>query len=412
MNKYKKDFPIFKQKINGHPLVYLDSAATSQKPQVVIDAVNEFYQEYNSNIHRGIYAIAEKATKRVEEVRRKVARFVSAKNLSEIVFTHGTTEGINILASSFGAHFSKNSGVLLSEMEHHSNLVPWQHYANLADSPLDYLQVKEDGLLDGTVINSHGKLKKNNTNNYTVISVTHVSNVLGTINTITKIREKSIDGKKNPILIVDAAQSVPHMVVDVQKMGADFLVFSGHKMFSPTGVGILWGRKKLLSQISPFIYGSQMIREVTLETSTFEEPPAKFEPGTLPLEAIVGLGAAVDYMSEIGMNTIYTHEQNLTKYALETLTKISGLTVYGPKNAEMRSGVIAFSLDGIHPHDIAQVLAQSNICVRAGHHCAMPLHKKLGVRATVRVSFNIYNSEEDVEMLLKGIVEAKKIFSV
>lgn len=412
MNKYKKDFPIFKHKYNGHRLVYLDSAATSQKPQVVINAVRDFYAEYNSNIHRGIYPIAEKATAKIEEVRKKVADFINASDPSEIVFTHGTTEGLNLLASSYGKHLSESNGVLLSELEHHSNLVPWQHYAQETKAPLDFFAIDKSGQLDGTIVDAGGKLSCKNTNMYSVISVAHVSNVLGTISNIHEIIEKTHQSFSKPAIILDAAQSVPHMKIDAQDIGSDFLVFSGHKMLAPAGVGILWGKQKILNTIDPLLYGSQMIKDVSLGTSTFQKSPYVFESGTLPLEGIVGLGAAIDYLTEIGMNTIRTHEQVLTQYAMEKLINISGITVYGPKDCRFRSGVLAFIIEGIHPHDVAQILGEQNVCVRAGHHCAMPLHKKLGVSATVRISFHIYNDEEDVDALIEGIKEVKKIFSI
>ena len=412
MNIYKKDFPIFKQKYNGHRLVYLDSAATSQKPQVVIDAVREFYEVYNSNIHRGIYHIAEKATQKVEEVRKKVAKFINAASTSEIVFTHGTTESINLLAASYGKHFSASKGVLLSEMEHHSNFVSWQHYAMTRNAPLNYLTINAEGRLDGTVIDRDEARVTDTTSKYSVISVTHVSNVLGTVNNTSEILKKIIQVNDQSVVVLDAAQSVPHLKIDVQKLGADFIAFSGHKMLSPAGIGILWGKQKMLNNLQPLLYGSQMISEVTLSKTSFQKSPYLFEPGTLPLEEIVGLGAAIDYLSEIGMDTINDHEMKLTSYAIEKLSKISGLTIYGPLDARLRSGIVSFTLDGVHPHDLAQVLGEKNVCVRAGHHCAMPLHKKLGVLATTRVSFHIYNDESDVDALISGIGDAKKVFSV
>ncbi|MBI2442483.1 MAG: SufS family cysteine desulfurase [Candidatus Levybacteria bacterium] len=412
MRNYKKDFPIFRKKRNGKPLVYLDSAATSQKPQVVIDAVSEFYESYNSNIHRGIYAIAEKATERVEEVRKKVAQFINAKNEKEIVFTHGATEGINILASSLRKTFSKNRGVLLTEMEHHSNIIPWQHYTTQQNAPLDFLEIDRSGIVTEKVMAGRNINKSLSTNNYSVISIAHVSNVLGSINSIEKIRNKFVTKRKDTVLVIDAAQSVPHMKVDVQDSAGDFLVFSGHKMLAPTGVGVIWGRENVLNTIDPLLYGSQMIKEVTLSQSSLQNVPEKLEPGTLPLEGIIGLGAAIDYLNAIGMGTIRTHEKRLTEYLLERLCAISGVIVFGPLDLTVRSGVISFSLAGIHAHDVAQVLAESNICVRAGHHCALPLHKKLGVPASVRVSLNIYNDEEDIEAFLKGILDVKRVFSV
>lgn len=412
MNRYKKDFPILNQRFNGNKLVYLDSAATSQKPQVVIDAVREFYEEYNSNIHRGIYHLAEKATEKVEAVRRKVAKFINAQGADEIVFTHGTTESLNILASSYGKHFSSSKGVLLSEMEHHSNLVPWQHYAMTRNAPVHYLAINAQGELDGDIVDQNDIDVTDTTNSYSVISVAHVSNVLGTTTNVSKILKKVCQINDVPIVVLDAAQSVPHFKIDVQKLGADFIAFSGHKMLSPSGVGVLWGKQKILNTLDPLLYGSQMISEVTLSKTSFQKSPQLLESGTLPLEGIVGLGAAVDYLTEIGMDTIHAHERKLTAYAVEALKKIPGISIYGPSDAGARGGIIPFTLEGVHPHDLAQILGEKNVCVRAGHHCAMPLHKKLGIQATTRVSFHIYNDESDVDALVRGIRDAKKIFSI
>jgi len=412
MNLYKKDFPIFKQRYKGNALIYLDSAATAQKPQVVIDAVREFHEEYNANIHRGIYHIAEKATEKVEGVRRKVAKFINAQNIAEVVFTHGTTESLNILAASYGKHFSASKGVLLSEMEHHSNFVPWQHYALTRNAPINYLVMNAQGQLDGSVVNQFEETVTDTTNKYSVISVAHVSNVLGTVNNIPEILKKITPVNDFPIIVLDAAQSIPHMKIDVQKLSSDFIAFSGHKMFSPAGVGILWGRQKMLDAIDPLLYGSQMISEVSLSKTSFQKSPHLFESGTLPLEGIIGLGAAMDYLSEIGMDTINAHEETLTAYAVDRLNKISGLTIYGPVDPKLRGGIISFTLDGVHPHDLAQILGEKNVCVRAGHHCAMPLHKKLGIQATTRISFHIYNDESDIDALIHGIKDAKKLFSI
>ncbi len=416
MNKYKKDFPIFK---NIPKLVYLDSAATSQKPQVVIDAVEDFYTSYNSNIHRGLYPIAEKATEKVEEVRRKVAKFINAKSPSEIIFTHGTTEGINILASDSERGLDECSEVIISEMEHHSNFVPWQNISEKKKARLLFFTIDKNGNLTNRVIDQKGKAVYtgsflNDSYNCSVVSLAHVSNVLGTINPVKQILKKMIDEITVSFdnFIIDAAQSVPHMPVDVQDIDCSFMVFSGHKMLAPTGVGVLYGKKELLENVDPFLYGSQMIQEVALEKTTYTKVPEKFEPGTLPIESIIGLGAAIDYLEGIGMETIREHEKDLTHFTLEQLDKIEGLRIYGPKVAERRSGVIAFTIDGIHPHDVAQVLADENICVRAGHHCALPLHKRLGVPATIRISFHIYNDEEDIDKLIKGLKKVKKIFSL
>lgn len=410
MHSFKKDFPIFKNTYNGHRLVYLDSAATSQKPQVVIDAVKEFFERNNANVHRGIYPLAEKATAKIEEVRGKVAKFINASDESEIVFTHGTTEALNLLASSYGSRLSRENGVLLTEMEHHSNLIPWQHYAELRNAPVQFLALDNNGVLDGRIIDSSGEEVLNTMNTYSTISFAHVSNVLGTITTPARLFEKIQNIDKEATIILDAAQSVPHMPIDVRTLGADYITFSGHKMLSPTGVGILWGKQKLLNKLQPLMYGSQMIVDVSLHSAVFQKSPYLFESGTLPLEGIVGFGAAVDYLRDIGMNKIREHETRLTCHAIDRLKKVDGITIYGPSDVTLRSGVISFNLRGIHPHDIAQVLGSKNICVRAGHHCAMPLHKKLGIPASVRISFSIYNDEEDVETLIAELRTVLSIF--
>lgn len=409
---YKKDFPIF---INNPGLVYLDSAATSQKPQVVIDAISEFYSTYNANIHRGLYSIAEKATEKVEEVREKVSKFIHAKDSSQVAFTHGTTEALNILASDFKKGYQDWSEIIISEMEHHSNFVPWQKAAEEKKASLLFFAMNKNGELDNTIVDEHGNIRYDNDFNTMVhfgsVSLTHVSNVVGTINPIEKIFGKMLHEVDaiTSTRVVDAAQSVPHMPIDVQQIDCDYLVFSGHKMLAPTGVGILYG-EDAFATIDPLILGSQMIEKVDKFGTTFAKGPQKLEPGTLPIEGIIGLGAAIDYLQDIGMKHIREHEKNLTKYCLEQMEKIAGLTVYGPKDTEKRSGVISFNLDGIHSHDVAQVLADMNICIRAGHHCAMPLHNKLGISSSVRTSFYLYNDEEDIDKLIKGIKKAKKLF--
>lgn len=412
MVNVKNDFPIFR---NNKGLVYLDSAATSQKPQSVIDAINNYYETYNSNIHRGIYPIAEKATQAVEDVRKKVARFINVQDPKEIILTHGTTEALNILASGFGTGMIDDVKILLSEMEHHSNLVPWQREAKRHKGEVLFLTIDNSGQLTRKIVNSNDQVMFNGFSelyHLEAVSLTHVSNVLGTINPISEIVEQ-LDDEVDMLMatiVVDAAQSVPHMPIDVQKIGCDYLVFSGHKMLGPTGVGVLYAKGGL--DVEPLIVGSQMIREVTKGKVTFADAPARYEPGTMPIEAIIGLGAAIDYLEEIGMKKIREHEKNLTRYCLEEMQKIDGLQIYGPKDVEIRSGVISFNLQGIHPHDIAQVLGDEGICIRAGHHCTMPLHKRLGIAASCRASFYIYNEEEDVKKLIEGIKKVKKIFSL
>ncbi|MBI4097322.1 MAG: SufS family cysteine desulfurase [Candidatus Levybacteria bacterium] len=408
MRGYKKDFPIFK---TNKDLVYLDSAATSQKSQVVIDAVNEYYQTYNANIHRGIYPIAEKATKAVEDVRKKVARFINAKNPSEIVFTHGTTEGINLLAYGLSLTINEGENILISEMEHHSNLVPWQRAADERMANLLYMTINEDGELtekikdreDNVVYKQLSKIP-----HLAALSFSHVSNVLGTITpvsyTISQLRSSSAP------VVIDAAQSVPHMPVDVQELGCDYLVFSGHKMLGPTGIGVVYARGGL--RTDPLLVGSQMIKSVTKKETDFNDSPYRYEPGTMPIESIIGLGAAIDYLQSMGLDKIREHEKMLIEYCMKQMKNIDGLTIYGTSDVQKRSGLISFNLAGIHAHDVAQILGDMGICVRAGHHCAMPLHKRLGITASVRASFYIYNDEQDVEKLIKGIKKVKKTFSL
>lgn len=414
MNKYKKDFPIFKRKINGRDLVYLDSASTSQKPQTVIDAVSNFYRNCNSNIHRGIYTISEEATKLFEDTRGKVARFINAKHPSEIIFTHNTTEALNVIAYGLGQNLKEGDAILISEMEHHSNIVPWQRIAKEKGVRLLFLEIDNNREL---VLPDFKTIK-----NLKIVSLTHMSNVLGTINPIEKIikelRAKSLEVR----IVIDGAQSVPHMPVDVQKLDCDFLAFSGHKMLAPTGVGVLYGKKKLLEQMEPFLVGSHMISEVTKEKASWNELPWKFEPGTAAIEAVVGLGAAIDYLNGVGMDSIKNHELGITNYALEQMGKLPGVVVYGPKPLKTsdvqytgisdiaRGGVVSFNIKGVHSHDVAQILDTDGICIRSGHHCAMPLHQRLGIESSCRASFYLYNNEKDVDKLVEGIKKVKKIF--
>lgn len=398
---FKQDFPIFKRKINGKPLVYLDSASTSQKPQVVIDAIVDVYKKHNANIHRGIYTISEEATKLFEDTREKVAKFINAKDSSEVVFTHNTTEALNLIAYGLRQKLKKDDAILISEMEHHSNIVPWQRVAKEKGARLLFMGIDNQGILRWPNFEEIKNLK--------IVSLTHVSNVLGTINPIEKIIKQI---RHLPIIIIDGAQSVPHLPVDVQKLGCDFMAFSGHKMLAPTGVGVLWGRKKLLEEMEPLLVGSHMIKEVTKKESTWNDLPWKFEPGTAAIEAVVGLGAAIDYLKRIGMERIREHEKKLMVYGLERMGKINGLTIYGPKDIDKRGGVISFNIDGVHSHDVAQILSDEGICIRSGHHCAMPLHQRLGIQASCRASFYLYNDKEDIDRLIKGIKRVKEIFSL
>lgn len=398
---YKKDFPIFNSQKD---LVYLDSAATSQKPQMVLDAMQEYYTTYNSNVKRGLYPIAEKATAKVEEVRLKVAKFINAKHTEEIVFVRNTTEALNLIMNTWGdvgVEYAGEDTVLTTIMEHHSNFVPWQFLGLTKSAQFVVLDITEEGLLD---------LDEDKLINAKILAITHVSNVLGTINPIKQIIKKAKEINPQIIVIVDAAQSVPHFPIDVQELGCDFLAFSGHKTYASTGIGVLYGEKELLESMPPFLFGGEMINVVSIEKTTWADVPHKFEAGTPDIAGIVSLGAAIDYLNGVGMINVQKHNKNLMVYAHEQMEKIDGLTIYGPHDLEKRSGVIAFNIDGIHAHDIAQVLGDSGICIRAGHHCAMPLHKRLGITASARVSFGLYNDEEDINTFIVGLKKVKKLF--
>lgn len=391
MKNYKKDFPIFKK---NKSLVYLDSAATSQKPQSVIDSIVDYYKNYNANVRRGLYPISEKATAKVEEVRAKVAKFINAKDPSEIIFVRNATEALNLLAYSLSSNISPKDTIATTIMEHHSNFVPWQMLAAKTGANFQVLDFDDEFNL------SFEDISKSK-----VLTLTHVSNVLGTTNSFEQIRKKF----KN-ILIADAAQSIPHQKVDVQKLDCDFLVFSGHKMMASTGIGVLYGKREKLKELEPFMFGGEMIREVSVNESTFLESPHKFEAGTPDIAGIISLGAAIDYLENIGMKKVQQHEQELMSYTLEKIKKIDNLEIYGPKKAKNRSSVISFNIKGVHSHDVAQILGDMGICIRAGHHCAMPLHKRLDIQASARASFYLYNDEKDIDKFIKSLEKVKKVF--
>ena len=392
----KKDFPIF----SGSDLVYLDNAATTQKPQSVLDEVDSLYREANANVHRALYALGSEATERFENSRKKVAKYIGANSEKEIVFTSGTTESINLLARSIGNTLKPGDEILISEMEHHSNIVPWQMAAQRTGATLKYLSIKETGELD---ISNPEKYFTSNTK---IISLTHMSNVLGTINPIKKLSAKA--HQVGAIMIVDGAQGASHLPVDVKELGCDFYAFSGHKMLGPTGIGVLWGKTEHLDGMDPFMGGGEMINTVTMESSTWNDIPYKFEAGTPNFAQAVGLGAAIDYLQNIGMDSVAAHEQKLIKYALGKLNQIDGLRIHG--SAKDRGGVISFNMDGIHPHDLAQFLNEDNIAIRVGHHCAQPLLKALGETATARMSFYIYNDESDVDKFCESLETIKNYF--
>lgn len=403
VNKIRKDFPILQRETrDGVRVVYLDSTATSQKPRQVIDAMNDYYQLSNANIHRGVHTLAEEATSLYEGARERIAKFINANSSREIIYTRNTTESINLVAYSW-ARANLNAGdlVILTEMEHHSNLVPWHMLQAEKNIELDFIPVTENGLLDLDIYKSLLDRSPK------LVSFTHMSNVLGTINPVQEmIKMAHLVGA---IVLVDGAQSVPHLQVDVQKLDADFYAFSAHKMCGPTGIGILYGKSALLESMPPFLGGGDMIKEVKLKSFRANTLPHKFEAGTPAIAEAIGLGAAVDYLSSIGMEKIAAHEHQITEYALERLEEIPGLKLFGP-SADKKGGVAAFTLDGIHPHDVAQILDKDGIAVRAGHHCAQPLHEKFGIPATSRASFYLYSTKEEVDLLVNGLYKVKEMF--
>jgi cysteine desulfurase / selenocysteine lyase len=403
--RLRADFPILAQEINGHPLVYLDSASTSQKPKAVIDAVADYYREYNANVHRGIYTIGEKATAAYEAARVKVARFINAPDSHEVIFTRNATEAINLVAYSWGRrNIDRGDVIVLTEMEHHANLVPWQLLVQERDGDLEFIPITDDGILRLDVFEVLLRLKPK------LVAFTHVSNTLGTINEVRRMVDLAHDA--GTLVLIDGAQAVPHVPVDVQALGADFYVFSGHKMLAPMGSGALWARRELLEAMPPFLSGGEMIREVHLRRSDFNDIPWKFEAGTPAVGDAIGLGVAVDYLSAIGMDAVREHEIDLVGYALETLGEmVPDIALYGPMDPALRGGVVPFNLPGIHPHDVAQVLDRFGIAVRAGHHCTMPLHERLDLAATARASFNVYSTREDVDALATGLREVQRVFN-
>jgi cysteine desulfurase / selenocysteine lyase len=399
----RKDFPILQREISpGVPLVYLDSTATSQKPLAVIEAMDNYYRRTNANIHRGVHTLAEEATFMYEQARVKIAKFINAASAHQIIYTRNTTESINLVAYTWARVNLKESDlVILTEMEHHSNLVPWQMLQAERGIELDFIPVTEDGLLD---LDAYRSLLARSPK---LVSFTHMSNVLGTINPAQEIIR--LAHESGAVTLVDAAQSVPHLNVDVQALDVDFLAFSAHKMCGPTGIGALYGRMELLEAMPPFLGGGDMIREVKLRSYRPNSLPHKFEAGTPAIAEAVGFGAAVDYLSAVGMDLISEHEHQITEYALERLEEVPGVKLFGP-GAQNKGGVAAFTLDGIHPHDVAQILDRDGIAVRAGHHCAQPLHEKFGIPATSRASFYLYNTRDEVDLLVNGIYKVKELF--
>ena len=395
----KNEFLFLKANKN---LAYLDNAATTQKPLTVINAISNYYKNEHANIHRGVYQLSERATQKYEAVREKLAQFINAKEANEIVFTKGTTESINFLAFSLGETFKKGDEIIISQGEHHSNLIPWQELAKRKKLTLKYIPVTRQGWLE------LNKLDKLITKKTKLISITHISNVTGVINDIEKIIKKA--HQKNVLVCVDAAQTAGHQKIDVQKLNCDFLVFSGHKMYGPTGVGVLYGKKHLLEELPPYQTGGGMILQVNLSKTVYAGLPEKFEAGTPNIAGVIGLGAAIDYLESVGFSKIKKRDQELTKYALGQLKKVKGLKFFGPASLKNRSAIISFNVKGIHPHDLATIADQNNVAVRAGHHCAEPLHNLWNIPATVRISFGIYNDKKNIDRLVKALNQAIKTF--
>ena len=403
ISQIRKDFPILNQKVHEHPLVYLDNAATTQKPLAVINTLSEYYKNYNANVHRGIHALAEKATQKYEEARDKVKEFIGADSRESVIFTKGTTESINLVAYSWAReHIRQGDEIILTQMEHHSNLVPWLLLKEQAGCELKYIRITDDGILD---LNHFKELITYKTK---LVSLTHVSNVLGTINPVKEII--SIAHKEGIPVLIDGAQSVPHLPVNVSELDCDFYVFSGHKMCGPTGSGVLYGKKELLEKMRPFHGGGEMISKVTFDSVSFNDLPWKFEAGTPSISEAIGLGTAIDYLNQIGMKEIREHEKELTQYALAQLKQLDELIVYGPTNIEGKGGVISFTYSDIHPHDISQVLDKYGVAIRSGHHSAQPLMRRLGLSATARASFYFYNMKSEIDTLINALKEVKEYF--
>lgn len=397
----RQQFPILHQEVNGHPLVYLDSAATSQKPVSVIEAIKHYYEWDNSNVHRGVHTLGSRATDAYEGAREKLRRFINARFAEEVIFTRGTTTAINLVASSYArAVCQKGDEIVITPMEHHSNLIPWQQVAKATGAVLKYIPLQKDGTIN------LADVEKTITSNTKIVSVTYVSNVLGVVNPVKEIAE--IAHRNGAKMVVDGAQSTPHLKVDVQALDCDFYALSGHKMCAPTGIGALYGKKELLQEMDPIEFGGEMIDHVGLFDSTWKDLPWKFEGGTPIIAGAVGLGAAIDFLESIGMDAIDKHEKELAAYAMERMLEIEGLTVYGPQKD--RAGLITFNLDDVHPHDVATVLDANGVAVRAGHHCCQPLMRWLNVTATARASFYLYNNEDDVDRLIASLIKTKEYF--
>ena len=398
----RAEFPILSREVHGHPLVYLDNAATTQKPQSVIDALTSYYSTMNANIHRGLHTLAEEATTAYEDVRKQVAAFIGAGSHREVVFTRNTTESLNLLAYTLGARLRPGDEIVLTAAEHHSNLVPWQLVTQRTGAVLRFIELNDDQQID--IDTARAAINANTR----IVSIVHMSNVLGSIAPVAEIAEMA--RSVGATMIVDAAQSAPHIPIDVGELGVDYLAFSAHKMLGPTGVGVLWGRQELLADLDPFLGGGEMISVVTREESSWAALPHKFEAGTPNIADVVAFGAALDFLNDVGMDAIAAHDAELTHYAVERLSRLEGLDIYGPSDPSERSAVVAFNYRDIHSHDVATILDRSGIAVRAGHHCAQPLMRTLGVPATARASFYLYNERSEVDALVDGLLEAGERF--
>jgi cysteine desulfurase / selenocysteine lyase len=407
VEKIRQDFPILQRKVmGGKTLVYLDNAATTQKPLAVINAITDYYTNYNSNIHRAVHQMAEEATIAYEETRKKIARFINAKSTDEIIFTRNTTEAINLVAYSWGrTNVKKDDSIVITEIEHHSNIVPWQILTQERGAKLQYVGVDDEGLLK-----MHEYMNYLESNKVKLVSVSQMSNVLGTITPVDEIIRSSHE-KGIPVLI-DGAQSVPHMPVDVQKMDCDFMAFSAHKMLGPTGVGILYVKRDILDDMPPFMGGGDMIKEVHKYETRYNDLPYKFEGGTPNIADVIGFSAAIDYLDSIGMDKVREHEIDITKYALDRISGVKGMTLYGPANANDRGGVVSFNIGDIHPHDLATIMNDHGIAIRSGHHCAQVLMERLDVAATSRASFYIYNTKQEVDKFIEALEEARRVFKI
>lgn len=407
MKNLRSDFPILTRKINGKPLVYLDSAATSQKPKQVLTVMSEYYQKHNANVHRGIHTLSVEATEAYEGARKKVAEIVGVKDMAEIVFVRNATEAINLVAYCWGRlNISKGDEIVLTVAEHHSNFVPWQQLALENGAALKIVPILENGELDELAF------KNAITKKTKLVAFFHISNVLGTINDVHNLSSIVHNLSPEAKILVDGAQAVPHMSVDIPKIGCDFYVFTGHKMLGPTGIGVLWGKRELLQAMPPFMFGGEMISKVFAKNSTWNELPWKFEAGTPNIAGAIGLGAAVDYLAKVGIDKIREHDIELIKYAFERLSKVDSVTIYGPKDVKKRGEVVAFNVGSVHAHDVASILDGEGIAIRSGHHCAQPLMDFLGVSSVARASFYLYNTKEEVDKLVGGVLKVKEVFKV